>query len=304
MAPRNLVLLGVIGITLAGCQRGADEHAKDSTAESPAASASASPDNWESDSRTQELERRVAELEQRLASPAPQPTPVLRVEETRTPAPKRPATPRPAARAATPAPQRDRDAAPVEEPRRTADAEPSRSTREPAPEPRPRAVTIPEDAELSLVLETGLSSATSEIGDRVVARVERAEGEDGRVSLPSGAVLEGRVTDVRRSGKVKGRARLVVSFDRLAVRGDSYPIDTTDIEVEADSEGKKDAVIIGGSTVAGAVLGAIVKGGAKKGAVIGAAGGTAAVLLTKGKEIEIPSGSRWVVRVRRPARLG
>ena len=301
MGPRSFVLLTVIGVTLAGCQRQADEHAKDSTAGGPEASATASPESESARAdRTQELERRVAELEERLASPAPQESPVLRVEETRTPAPRRPATARPnPPRAATPA-----RPAPTAEPRETADVEPSRSARDEPPAPRPRPVTIPEDAELTLVLETGLSSATSEEGDRVVARVERAASEDGRVALPGGAVLQGRVTEVAQSGKVKGRARLVVSFDRIVVRGESYPIDTTDIEVEADSEGKRDAVIIGGSTAAGAILGAIVKGGAKKGAVVGAAGGAAAVLLTKGKEIELPSGSRWIVKVRRPAQLG
>ena len=48
------------------------------------------------------------------------------------------------------------------------------------------------------MLETGLSSATSQVGDRVVARVERATAQDGRVVLPGGTVLRGRVVRARR----------------------------------------------------------------------------------------------------------
>jgi outer membrane lipoprotein SlyB len=75
--------------------------------------------------------------------------------------------------------------------------------------------------------------------------------------------------------------------------------------VQAPSGAKRDAEIIGGGTAAGAVLGAIVGGGkgAKKGAIIGATAGTGAVLVTKGQELEIPSGSRWTVSTRGNTRI-
>jgi len=84
------------------------------------------------------------------------------------------------------------------------------------------------------------------------------------------------------------------------VRGKKYRIDATDIHVEGPASHKKDAAVIAGSTVGGAVLGGILGGGdgAKRGAVIGAAGGTGAVLVTRGKEVSIPSGTRWTVKTK------
>jgi hypothetical protein len=63
----------------------------------------------------------------------------------------------------------------------------------------------------------------------------------------------------------------------------------------------KDATIgaVLGAAV-GAAGGAIAGGGkgAGKGAIIGGLAGAGAVLGTKGKEVELPAGSRWTVRVK------
>jgi hypothetical protein len=166
-------------------------------------------------------------------------------------------------------------------------------------------MVLPEGTELQLVLEQPLSSATSHAGDTVTARVERAVSEDGRVVLPGGTVLQGRVVEARSSGRVSGRARLAVDFDRIVVRGRTHELDASTIVAEAPSESGRDAKIVGGSAAAGAVLGAIASGrrGAVRGAVIGAGAGGAAVLMNKGREVEMPSGSRWTVRVKNPVRL-
>ena len=68
----------------------------------------------------------------------------------------------------------------------------------------------------------------------------------------------------------------------------------------AEDSHARDAKVIGGSAVAGAIIGGIKggKSGAAKGAIIGAGAGTGAVMVTKGKEVEMPAGSRWVVRTR------
>jgi hypothetical protein len=166
-------------------------------------------------------------------------------------------------------------------------------------------MVLPEGTELQLVLEQPLSSATSRPGDTVTARVERAVSEDGRVILPGGTVLQGRVVEARSSGRVSGRARLAVDFDRIVVRGRTHELDASTIVAEAPSESGRDAKIVGGSAAAGAVLGAIANGrrGAVRGAIIGAGAGGAAVLVNKGKEVEMPSGSRWTIRVRNQVRL-
>jgi type IV secretory pathway VirB10-like protein len=169
-----------------------------------------------------------------------------------------------------------------------------------AREPNRDRLTIPAGTELQLVLESGLGSATSQVGDPVTARVARATSPDGRVLLPGGTVLKGRVYRADAAGRVKGKARLSVDFDRIVVRGVEHRLDTTAIDVEGPDSHGRDAAIIGGGTVGGAIIGGILGGGkgAKKGAVVGAVGGTGAVLATRGKDVEIPAGSNWTVRVK------
>lgn len=168
-----------------------------------------------------------------------------------------------------------------------------------------QATIVPANTQLTLRLETPVSSRTSSAGDRVTARVESAVSENGTVVLPGGTVLHGRVTDADGAGRVKGKARVVVSFDRIVVRGQSHPLEATVITAIAPDSHARDAKVIGGGAVAGAIIGGIKggKSGAAKGAVIGAGAGTGAVLVTKGQDVEMPAGSRWVVRTRNPIRL-
>jgi hypothetical protein len=176
---------------------------------------------------------------------------------------------------------------------------------EPIAPPRPERLSLPEGSELTLVLETPVSSADSQEGDTVVARVEKAVGPEGSILLPGGTVVKGHVTEAVSSGRVKGRARVSVDFDRIVVRGRTHELDGTSISAEAGDDHGRDARIIGGSSAAGAVIGAIADGkkGFLRGALIGAGLGGGAVLATKGHEIELPAGSRWKVRVQETVRL-
>jgi hypothetical protein len=297
------------------------------------AACQAGPGKTSEQSKNAELERRVSELERRAATPSPMPletAPQLQPTEPAAPAAAAPA-PAPHARAAAPRASRSttrRTAHPA--PARPAESRPSTErvdvirsvppaeagrgaeTGDPGPrrertieEPRVEPIDVPAGTQLNLVLESALSSATSRPGQQVTARIERATSADGRVVLPGGSLLKGRVTDAEGAGRVSGRARLAVSFDHIVVRGRSYPIATTAIDVRAPKGTKRDAEIIGGGTAAGAVLGAIVGGGkgAKKGAIIGATAGTGAVLVTKGEELEVPAGSRWAVTTRGATRI-
>jgi hypothetical protein len=286
------------------------------------------PQKSELETKNEALEKRIAALESQspapatvasapassFVEPAPLQAPTDRVADARPAqaAPVRrvvkPAPVRTSTRVvrSTPAPSRReviRDEAdlPVRNEDEVFGAEPVASMGDPAP--RRERLSLAEGSELQLVLETGVSSETSNEGDRVVARVERATGPDGRILLPGGTVLQGRVTSADSAGRVKGRSRVAVDFDKIVVRGRTYDLATTSIEALGDASHKRDAAIIGGSTAAGAIIGGITKRGVKKGAVIGAIGGTGAVLATRGEQIELPSGSRWTVRVTQAARL-
>jgi len=243
-------------------------------------------------------------------APAPAaPAPAARERQTAAAAPHASSRSRtaPAARGTTTArtgsARSDRvDRTPAAEPIDIPTDESRRAESEPtmAREPNRDRLTIPAGTELQLVLESGLSSATSRVGDPVTARVARATSPDGRVLLPGGTILKGRVYRAEAAGRVSGKSRLAVDFDRIVVRGVEHRLDTTAIDVEGPDSHGKDAAIIGGSTVGGAIIGGILGGGkgAKKGAVVGILGGTGAVLATRGKDVEIPAGSNWTVRVK------
>jgi hypothetical protein len=170
---------------------------------------------------------------------------------------------------------------------------------------KPQPVTVPEGATLPLVLETAMSSATSQSGDRVVARLAEDVRVGERVVVPTGSEVRGRVTTAVPSGRVKTRARLAFDFDTLVLEGREYSIGAGPLDITAGDTHNKDAATIGIGAGAGAIIGAIAKGGkgAAIGSVIGGAAGTGVVLANTGKEVELGTGTRVTIRLTRETRL-
>jgi hypothetical protein len=112
----------------------------------------------------------------------------------------------------------------------------------------------------------------------------------GITALPAGSTIRGTVTDVEKSGRVKGRASIAYRFSQVTAFGETHQIQTARVIDEA-GKGTKDDVKKGGIGAGiGAVVGGIAGGGS--GAAIGAiAGGAGTVLATKGDEIELPAGT-------------
>jgi len=208
--------------------------------------------------------------------------------------------PSPAAPAATPAPGEAAPAAVAARPPEAAEPAPT-----PAPTPTPRPRVVAAGTALKLVLQQTLSTKTAQAEDPVVTELAEDVVVDGDVLLPRGSEVRGHVVIAQRSGRVKGRARLVVSFSEVRVEGRSYRIQATGFDVTAASSKGKDAKIAGGAAAAGAVIGAIADGGsgAVKGGLIGGAAGGAAVLATRGAEVELASGSSYEVKLQKSLRL-
>jgi hypothetical protein len=267
--PFALVLALAAG--LAACQkqaapaRSADEAAPAATAAPAAAPVEAAP---------------AAPAE---AAPAPAPT-------------ARPAT------ASRPLPVEPAPAAPVA----VAPAAPAPApTPTPTPTPTPRPRIVASGTALAIVLKEGVTTKTAQPEDRVVAELAEDVVVDGDVLLPAGSEVIGHVVTSLRSGRVKGRARLVASFDQIRVDGKTFRIDATGFDVTAASSKGRDAKIAGGAAAAGAIIGAIADGGegALKGGAIGGAAGGAAVLATRGQEVELAAGSRYKIELKKSLRL-
>jgi hypothetical protein len=167
--------------------------------------------------------------------------------------------------------------------------------REPAAPPKPTAheQTVASGTELPLELLTPLSSETAAVETEVRARLKQAVTVNGETVVPNGATLIGSVTEVERSGRVQGRAHLAMRFTELTFSGERHRVNTDALSFEAEATKKEDATKVGAGAGIGAVIGGILGGGkgAAKGAAIGGAAGGGAVLATRGKEVELASGT-------------
>ncbi|HXV64818.1 MAG TPA: hypothetical protein VEK15_29235 [Vicinamibacteria bacterium] len=192
-----------------------------------------------------------------------------------------------------------------EDPRPPSREEPESRRPEPPAAPELVEVEIPGGTILELELLTALDSSANRVGDEIQARTLAPLYAAGQLALGEGAYVQGRVTEVEASGRVKGRAKLAFTFDRIRTTTGLEQIRTSFVEQEAKSGKKKDATIIGGATGVGAIVGGIIGGkkGAAIGAAIGGAGGTSVVLTTKGEEIRLPVGAQVNVRLDDPLKV-
>jgi len=169
-------------------------------------------------------------------------------------------------------------------------------------------LAIPRNTILALELLTPLSTDASQRGDRLQARVFEP-------SQYAGYIVEGRVAQVRRPGKVKGVAELQLAFDQIRSSDNRIatlhaelieisPIGSDDPQI--DSEGgvkgqdsrKDDVAKVGAASGVGAIIGAIAGGGkgAAIGAIIGGGAGTAGVMTQRGKDIRLERGQHLKIR--------
>jgi hypothetical protein len=178
-------------------------------------------------------------------------------------------------------------------------------------------LSIPRDSILLVELESGLSSDASQRGDRFQARVIEPREF-------SGAIVDGRVTRVKRPGKVKGTAELQLAFEAIHMpdgrtagltadvvelvnmggRDDSGTVDSEG-GVRGRSSTKDDISKVGASTGIGAIIGAVIGGGqgAAIGAAIGGAAGAGTVLSKRGEDVRLPRGQQIKIRTATEARM-
>ena len=170
------------------------------------------------------------------------------------------------------------------------------------PDPK---ITVPPGTSLRVVLQQGLGTDTSEPGAEFTGVLAAPIVIDGKTVLPEGAAVAGKVVDVKKAGRVKGRATLSLALISVEHEGRNVPIETRTFVGVAKDNKKRDAAIIGGGAGVGAVIGAIAGGGkgAATGAAIGGAGGTGAVLATRGDDLHYPAESRLNFVLSKPVDL-
>ena len=174
--------------------------------------------------------------------------------------------------------------------------------------------TLPPDTIINVQMNGTLSSRTARVGDKFTATVTVPVYVNGRTVIPAGSIVEGRVTQVTPAKRMSRSGTIGIDFDdvlfpngsRLGLVGSLTSDDPEtrrriDDESRVSGEGnKRPAVFIGGGGAIGAVLGGIAGGGkgAVLGGVVGAGAGVATILLSKGEEAQVPSGTPFGVQIK------
>lgn len=167
---------------------------------------------------------------------------------------------------------------------------------------------VPSDEIVVAVLREGLSTRNARDGQTFTATVKQP-------SQFEGATIEGRISNLRRSGRVTGRSEMTLTFDNIRLRdgrshkfaGILQSVRSPDGEiVKVDNEGSvrddnqttKTTQRAAIGTAVGAIIGAIAGGGkgAAIGAILGAGGGAGSVYVQGRDDLDLNPGTELTVR--------
>ena len=178
-----------------------------------------------------------------------------------------------------------------------------------APKAAPERYVVPSGTRLPLILHNAVTTRNAKQGDPVYLETLFPIVIDNRILIPAGSYVQGEIQEARRPGKVKGtgeiRLRLTsmvlpngyaVDFNAIPTNAGTGGNEATDREgkIHGDTDKGDDVGTVLKSTGIGAGVGGIATQSAKGagiGAGAGAAVGLAAVLLTRGPELELPRGT-------------
>jgi outer membrane biosynthesis protein TonB len=229
--------------------------------------------------------------------PAPKPAPAVPpakpARKKKTPPPPAETNPEPPV-AATPASDTVATSAPPPEPAAAPAPAPTPAPPPPPPPPQPITATIPEGTVVTIRTIDSVDSSVNKTGQTFRASLDAPVVVNDSVVLPRGLNVKLKLIDASSAGSFKGRSELTISLDSVTYQGKTYALNTSDVQQEGSSRGKRSAAVIGGGAVLGALIGGLAGGGkgAAIGAGVGAGGGTAVQAATKGQQVKIPSETR------------
>ena len=168
---------------------------------------------------------------------------------------------------------------------------------------------------IPVTLTSRISTKNAKDGDGIYGKTVFPITVNNRIVIPEGSFVRGKVTEIRKPGRVKGKGELTLNFQTLVLpSGITIPIYTSlggvggagdrkgEATVQGDSSKGEDAKTVGTAAGQGALIGVIAdrgRGGVIGGGV-GAAAGTAAVLLTRGKDLVLEPGTTIEMVLDRP----
>ena len=176
-------------------------------------------------------------------------------------------------------------------------------------------VIVPAGTVIPVTLTSRVSTKNSKDGDGIYGKTAFPITVDNKIVIPEGSNVRGKITEVKRPGRVKGKGELTLNFQTIVLpSGITVPIYTSlrgaggagerkgEATIGGDSSKGDDAKTVGTDAATGGLIGVIAGGG--KGAAVGGAGGaaagTAAVLLSRGKDLVLEPGTTIEIVLDRP----
>lgn len=176
---------------------------------------------------------------------------------------------------------------------------------------------IPAGTKVPVSLKHAISTKGTREGDAVYAETTFPVVSNGRVLIPAGTYVQGRISHIKQAGRIKGRAEVLMHFTTLIYPSgytvllpgavENAPgVDKTRVKddegtIRADSQ-KGEKIATAASTAAtGTVIGAASAGakGALVGAGIGGAVGTAIGMLSRGNDVKLDAGTTLEMIIQR-----
>ena len=180
-------------------------------------------------------------------------------------------------------------------------------------------ITVPAGTQVLLHLKSPIDTKSAKVGDGVYCQTSFPVTQDNVAVIPAGTYVKGQIAEVRRAGRIKGRAEILFHFTTM-IFPNGYTIDlpgalenapgsrnstVADKEgtVKADGQKGKDAGTVAKAGATGAVVGAVATGsgrGAGFGGLAGAAIGLGQVLFTRGQDVRIDQDTALEMVLQRP----
>jgi type IV secretion system protein VirB10 len=178
-------------------------------------------------------------------------------------------------------------------------------------------ITIPAGTRIPVAIKNAISTKSSREGDPIYAQSTFPVVVNDHIVVPAGTYVQGKISQIKPAGRLKGRAEVLVHFTTLIYPSgytvllpgsieDAPGVDKANVKdkegtIRADSDKAKTAGTIAGPAAEGAVIGAVTHGGegALIGAGIGGAVGTAIAALSHGNEVRMGPGTTLEVVLQR-----
>ncbi len=104
------------------------------------------------------------------------------------------------------------------------DTAPKAVVEPPPPPPLPVTATLPSGSKLQVRLRAAISSKSNRTGDRFEAALDHDLAVDGQLLAPAGSRVVGTLTEIKKSGKVKGRARMSLTLNEIHAADATYEV--------------------------------------------------------------------------------